>query len=111
MSRNYIQEETEMQAVLGLLKLKDADKNDGKKSTYQCLVLRRIFDIIKYPSQQTQKDLAIILRLSHKSIRLWFQNERQSTNKVNLKDNFVGFEISPVILYRICRDVNMDMNS
>lgn len=105
-----MKEEKEIQAVLGLLKLNNLNRTSNKKTSYQNRVLKRIFKIIKYPSQQTQKDLAILLCLSDKSIRLWFQNESQSTNKVNQKKAYVGFEISPVILYRICREENKDMN-
>lgn len=109
MSGNYIEDEKKLNAVLGLLKLKGRNKCDGKKNLYQNLVLRRIFKIIKYPSQQTQRDLSIFLNLNEKSIKLWFQNERQSIEKKSLKNNFVGFEISPLILYRICKDVIKDI--
>ncbi|KAF9761095.1 Homeobox protein HD-11 [Nosema granulosis] len=102
---DYIGEEKKLQAVLGLLKLKGGCKNEGKKSLYQNLVLRKVFNIIKYPSQQTRKDLSFFLNLSEKSIKLWFQNERQSEDKYSLRNGFVGFEINPLILYRICRDV------
>lgn len=109
MVKNYIEEEKRLNAALGLLKLKGRNKCDGKKNLYQNLVLRRIFQIIKYPSQQTQRDLAIFLNLNEKSIKLWFQNERQSLEKQSLRTNFVGFEISPLILYRICKDVIKDI--
>lgn len=110
MVMNHIEEEKEINAVLGLLKIKGRDKVDGKKTLYQNLVLRRIFKIIKYPSQQTQRDLAILLNLGDKSVKLWFQNERQSQEKSSLRNNFIGFEISPLILYRICKEVTKEIS-
>jgi|UPI0006EB0938 hypothetical protein len=106
---NFMEDEKRLEAALGLLKLKNRTKSEGKKSPYQNLVLRRIYNIIKYPSQQTQKDLSIFLNLGEKSIKLWFQNERQSENKSTLRNGFVGFEMSPLILYRICKEVLKDI--
>ncbi|EOB14280.1 Homeobox protein HD-8 [Nosema bombycis CQ1] len=97
-----------MQAALGLILMKKGDRPEGKRTTYHNLVLRRIYKLIKYPSQQTQKDLSIILGLEIKAIKLWFQNERQSEDKMTLREGFEGFEISPTIIYKICREVKRD---
>ncbi|KAF9762427.1 Homeobox protein HD-11 [Nosema granulosis] len=111
MFTNPIEEEKKLQAALGLLKLKFRTNPEGKKTLYQSLVLKRVFNIIKYPSQQTQKDLAILLNLSDRSVRTWFQNERQQETKASLKNGFIGFEIPPLILYRICKEVIWQIES
>lgn len=110
MLKKLIEEEKVLQAAMWLIKLKDDPRSDTRKTAYQCLVLKKVFDIIKYPSQQTQIDLSLQLNLTEKSIKLWFQNERQSENKSNTKDEHVGFEIGPIILYRICRETRRGMN-
>lgn len=110
MYRKLIEEENKLQAALGLIKLKGKSRYINRKSPYQCIVLRKVFDIIKYPSQQTQIDLSLLLNLPEKSIKLWFQNERQMENKSNSKDEHVGFEINLIILYRICMETKREIN-
>lgn len=105
MTYDFVEEELRMHAAFGLLKLKNRRTSEGKKTPYQNLVLRRVYSIIKYPSKQTQRDLAILLNLGERSIKLWFQNERQTEDKETLKEGFVGFEISPLILHRISQEV------
>lgn len=114
MSKDLLDEEKTIQAALGLVKLVRGEAviapgiRGNKKSQFQNMVLREVFKLTMYPSPQTKIDLGILLNLSEKAIKVWFQNERQNEKlsfTANKNQRAQRFEISALILYRIYRKV------
>lgn len=73
------------EAAMGLLKLsflkKDRKAGKIKKNEFQTQVLQSIFALTSHPSASTQIDLAILLNMPIRSIKIWFQNARQQKKK------------------------------
>ena len=71
-----------IQAVLGLLKMKNAlNENEGKsmriqKNDFQKKILKEVYKLTKFPSKQTREDLALLLNHTNRGIQIWFQNQR-----------------------------------
>lgn len=90
---NQIQLERELEAVVGMLKLRKSFvfrksySEKVKKSPFQTKVLQELFKITAFPSTATRKDLALILSIPPRSIQVWFQNARQASKKRNVKMN------------------------
>jgi hypothetical protein len=100
---DLLREELAGQAVLGLLKLRNEGRlppNRNKKSSLQNYVLRYVFNINMYPSQQTKLDLSVLLNLSIKAINVWFQNERQMGKFVKNNKSVKG-EVSVSLIFKI----------
>lgn len=79
-----IARESNLEALLGLLKLKRGDllssnrKVRTHKNDFQRAVLIDIFAITKFPSSETREELALILNHTARSIQIWFQNNRHN---------------------------------
>ncbi len=73
-----------MQAILGLLKIKNNKTNEDnknfriQKNEFQRNVLNEVFKLTKFPSKQTRDDLALLLNHTNRGIQIWFQNKRNS---------------------------------
>ncbi|EOB13264.1 Homeobox protein HD-8 [Nosema bombycis CQ1] len=115
MNEKIVEDEKVIQAALGLVKLgrNEMTISSGirgcKKSLFQNMVLREVFKLTMYPSPQTKIDLSILLNLSEKAIKVWFQNERQNEKLSFTSGKYQRsqkFEISALILYRIFKKVN-----
>lgn len=113
MDGRNIREEPEIQACLGLLKLKRShmnhiESNKYRKTPLQTMVLTEVFKLTGYPSTQTKVDLSLLLNLPISAIQIWFQNERRSRRRrqkklstiTQIKDNEF-FEISVLTLHNI----------
>lgn len=76
-----------IQAVLGLLKMRGMDKEaDSKnfriqKNDFQKSVLRDVYKITRFPSKQTREDLALLLNHTNRGIQIWFQNQRNNRDE------------------------------
>lgn len=79
--------EKELEAVMGILKLKKGIvmrpgwSEKVKKTPFQIKVLQEIFKITEFPSTGTRKDLSLLLSIPQRSIQVWFQNTRQAKRK------------------------------
>lgn len=110
------------EAAMGLLKLsflkKDRKIGKVKKNEFQTQVLQSIFELTSHPSASTQIDLAILLNMPIRSIKIWFQNARQQKKKKMLTsgnldyDELVNDEMNNVPVSSIVEIVNKfkDMN-
>lgn len=73
-----------IQAVLGLLKMKSRETDSDYKSfriqknEFQKNVLKDVFKLTRFPSKQTRDDLALLLNHTNRGIQIWFQNQRNS---------------------------------
>ncbi|KAF9761948.1 Homeobox protein HD-8 [Nosema granulosis] len=113
MVEDIIKKESEIQAYLGLIRLKRGQKinKDGvkcRKSAFQVTVLSEVFKLTGYPSTQTKMDLSLLINLPIQAIQVWFQNERRSrrrrlkkmSNICEMQENEY-FEISILTLVNI----------
>lgn len=77
------QNEKVYEAAMGLLRLSFYKKEFRKtrKNRLQIVVLETIFNLTSHPSTSTQIDLAILLNMSVKSVKIWFQNARQQRRR------------------------------
>lgn len=73
----------EGEAVVGLVKLRRlSDKSYlglagyRYKTSVQVRVLTKVFEVTRYPSQDTRQSLAVLLNMSPRTIQIWFQNTR-----------------------------------
>ena len=85
----------ELQAIVGLMKLKryghiEECHTKFKKTPLQIEVLKKIYETISFPSSNTKKDLATLLNMPEKSVKVWFQNSRQAFKRANA-DNSLAF--------------------
>lgn len=73
-----------IQAVLGLLKIKSKENESDyknfriQKNEFQKNVLKDVFKLTKFPSKQTRDDLALLLNHTNRGIQIWFQNQRNN---------------------------------
>jgi len=74
---------TNMLALLGLLKLRQAPCNRPlqrsrmQKNVFQIEVLREVFKLTRFPSKESRDDISLLLSHSSRGIQIWFQNERK----------------------------------
>lgn len=82
----------EADALLGILMLlhernirKNKEEGYKYKTSAQLKMLNTVFQITKYPSSETRICLAALLKISARSVQIWFQNMRQVIkDEVNL---------------------------
>ena len=48
-----------------------------EKSFKEANILEEVFNIASYPDCETKRNLSILLKMSHKTIQIWFQNRRR----------------------------------
>lgn len=79
-----VMDEIEADALLGICMLMNerrmlSNKEEGYKykTSTQLRMLNTVFKITKYPSSGTRINLAILLKISTRSVQIWFQNTRQ----------------------------------
>ncbi|EOB14142.1 Homeobox protein HD-8 [Nosema bombycis CQ1] len=117
MDREFVKRESEIQAYLGLIKLKKRrgdNTNDGckyRKSPLQVKILSEVFRLTGYPSTQTKLDLSLLIDLPIQTVQVWFQNERRSRRRKLRKEgksipqeDEELFEISILTLVDIIKD-------
>ncbi|KAF9761447.1 Homeobox protein HD-11 [Nosema granulosis] len=84
------------EAAMGLLKLSFLKKEKAlgktKKNDLQTHVLQSIFALTSHPSAATQIDLAILLNMPIRSVKIWFQNARQQKKKRMLVKGQVDYD-------------------
>lgn len=119
MIEDLMRKELEIQAYLGLIRLKRSQRlhleiGKCRKSPFQILVLTEVFKLTGYPSTQTKMDLSLLINLPIQAIQVWFQNERRSRRR-RLKKISGGtvfsenefFEISILTLVEIIEKIKM----
>lgn len=81
-------DDKEYEVLIALVKLKRNSENRNThsrsyqfKTPFQNYVLMRVFEYTSYPSSDARRDLATILKMSPRTVQIWFQNMRQ-----NIKD-------------------------
>lgn len=68
------------ECVFSMLLLKNGETisiGRTEKSTIDTSILEEVFQIANYPDCETKRNLSILLRMSHKTIQIWFQNRRR----------------------------------
>ncbi|KAI5168639.1 hypothetical protein PAEPH01_0292 [Pancytospora epiphaga] len=83
-----------LQAFLGLLKIRNSDLLDIYKNQYRTIrtrtlknkfqknVLKDVYKITRFPAKQTRDDLALLLNHTNRGIQIWFQNQRNHRGEV-----------------------------
>ncbi|ORD96404.1 HD11 [Hepatospora eriocheir] len=85
---NNIKTDKEFEALIGMIKLRNSDKRQElmryekvKKTRFQIEVLNMLYNIYKFPSTHSRKDLGLLIALPQRCIQVWFQNTRQANKK------------------------------
>lgn len=102
METSYIEEEV-AEAVIGLLLLKGlylkSPKARNEKTSKELEFLESVFEVSSYPDFKVKKVLSILLRMTQKTIQIWFQNRRRNIKSVIRREalaersNFMNFKI------------------
>ncbi|EOB13042.1 Homeobox protein HD-8 [Nosema bombycis CQ1] len=116
MDKDILKRESEIQAYLGLVKLKKRREETQKeiskyrKTPLQIKVLSEIFRMTEFPSTQTKMDLSLLIDLPIQTVQVWFQNERRNKRRKLRKegknisnDTESLFEISILTLVEIVK--------
>lgn len=88
-------DEKESIAIIAMLQLTQdgmakQEKVNVQKNEYQTSVLTKVFEISRFPSEENKKDLGYILKLSYRTIQVWFQNRRQRDKEVRRASGYLG---------------------
>lgn len=118
MIKKLVEDDLKIQAAFGLILLKNSYCGTNlcrkKKSKFQNLMLKEIYSITDYPSQNTKFDISILLNLSLRAVNVWFQNERQADKSQSIQYILISkklrVDISIKVLFEIYKKVKRELN-